>query len=109
VTPPTGVQARPLDEPHPVWVEDVDQGGARLQVGYDGTQKLIVATTDQGTRSWSYDLAGDPSEEHPTTSPESLHAALSAFAAAPRPTNVAARPVIDPEREAQLRALGYIR
>lgn len=108
---PPGMQVPPLDEPHAVWVEDVAWGGTRVRVGYDGTRKLVSATLDGRTSTWLYDLAADASESEPMrdeSGAPDLRAALAAFADAPRPAYVAERPVIDPEREAKLRALGYL-
>ncbi|MEB2284498.1 MAG: hypothetical protein B6D46_03125 [Polyangiaceae bacterium UTPRO1] len=110
---PAGVDSRPLDAPHPVWVEDIASDGARVRVGYDGDQKLVVATPMQGA-PWTalYDLAADPGEDAPIrdgSGAAALRRELDAFASAVRPVNTAVRPVIDPEREAKLKALGYLR
>jgi arylsulfatase A-like enzyme len=110
---PTAVQSKRFDEPHDVYVEDVDPNGTRLRVGYEGTHKLVVATTAAGaTTTALYDLAADAGEAHPDTGPDgapALRAALAKFAAAERPVNAAPSAVIDPEREQKLRALGYVR
>lgn len=109
---PNGAQALPLDRPHPVWVEDIAPTGGRVCAGYDGTRKLVRTTTDHGDADVLVDLARDPDETHAITTPDEsaeLRAALAAFAAAPRPVNRGEAPVIDPEREGKLRALGYIR
>jgi arylsulfatase A-like enzyme len=112
VVPPE-VESRPLDAPHPVWVEDVDPSGTRLRVGYEGDQKLVMATTAEGVTTTSlYDLGSDPDESRPdrgSTGAATLRAAVAAFAAELRPVNTSQRPVIDPEREVKLRALGYVR
>ena len=112
VPAPPDTQAQPLDDPHPVWVEDIDQAGNRIRVAYDDRQKLISATTATGTENRLYDLAADPGESTPIrdgSEAATLRAVLTSFADAPRPVNMAERPVMDPEREAKLRALGYIR
>jgi arylsulfatase A-like enzyme len=109
---PEGTGVAALDEPHPVWVEDVDKAGERVHAGYAGDLKLVRRKTRTGTYDFLYDLARDPDEEHPLQDPlagAELRAALDAFAAAPRPANVADVPVIDAEHEAKLRALGYVR
>jgi arylsulfatase A-like enzyme len=102
----------PLDEPHPVWVEDIDPLAGRVRAGYSGDHKLVVRSTGEETATLLYDLARDPEERSPhrdaSAAPE-LRAELEAFAAAPRPANLAAVPVIDPAHEARLRALGYVR
>lgn len=113
VAPPSGAQARPLDDAaQPVWMEDVSYGGDRVRVGYDGSRKLVVRVSPASTRTAAvYDLARDPTESEPDSDAaagEPLRAALAAFAAAPRPTNPRHASVIDPEREAKLRALGYV-
>jgi arylsulfatase A-like enzyme len=109
---PGGVHSVPLGEPHPVYVEDVDPAGRRVRVAYQGERKLVAIEPGGAARQLAlYDLASDPGEKRPDRSPDAttLLADLDAFAARPRPVNLAQRPVIDPEREARLRALGYVR
>lgn len=110
---PAGVDSRPLDEVHPVYVEDIASDGARVRVAYDGDHKLVVSIPPSGPPTTAlYDLATDAQEQQPIrdgTGAEALRHALSEFAGAPRPVNDTPRPVIDPEREAKLRALGYLR
>ncbi|MBI3767417.1 MAG: sulfatase [Deltaproteobacteria bacterium] len=111
VPPPADVQSIPLDEPHPVWVEDVAPGGIRVRAGYDGARKLVRTTTDHGDVDMLFDLARDGDETHAITEANAsaeLHTALAAFSAAPRPVNRGTTPVVDPEREFKLRALGYL-
>ena len=62
---PEHTDSRPLDEEQSVWVEDVDSSGNRIRVGYDGSLKLAVTTTEKGTFSWLYDLTSDPEEKSP--------------------------------------------
>ncbi len=106
------VESRSLDEPHPVWVEDISYAGERIRVGYDGDYKLITTTAPDGTATTTlFDLGIDPGEETPITDPNgaaALRSALAAFSGAPRPVNATKKPVIDPERDARLRALGYV-
>ena len=106
------VDARPLDEAHAVWAEDVTYGGDRVRVAYEGARKLVVTASPAGDVHAAYDLDRDPHEMRPSYSGGDeiapLQAALAAFVAAPRPVNAGRVPVIDPEREAKLRALGYI-
>lgn len=113
LSPPTGMQAFPVDQPHDVYVEDIDSIGRRVRVAYDGARKLVIATGPDGKTFTSvYDLERDPNEEKSEPASDSivtLRATLDAFAALPRPVNVAERPTIDAEREAKLRALGYVR
>ena len=106
IAPDGDVQSRPLDEPHPVWVEDIDSGGARVRVGYDGTLKLVRSADADAV----YDLAADPAESRrlDAAAAGALRSAMDAFSALPRPENLARPPALDPEREAQLRALGYV-
>ncbi|MBI3767419.1 MAG: sulfatase [Deltaproteobacteria bacterium] len=107
---PPEADARALDEPHAVWAEDITYEGERVRVGYDGPEKLVVTGDGDGRTRVSYDLAKDPAELHPTNaSDDHLRATLLAFASVLRPARAAASPVIDPEREAKLRALGYLR
>jgi arylsulfatase A-like enzyme len=109
VSPPPGVQARSLDAPHPVWAEDVTYAGVRVRVGYDGPLK-VVATGDADGSLATYDLANDPDELHAGAGDDvRLRAALVAFASVPRPVRAGAVSAVDPEREAKLRALGYLR
>src|SRR5690606_3907448 len=109
---PEGTNVPSLDEPHDVWVEDIDQKGERVLVGYAGDHKVVRRAAEAGTYTFVYDLARDPGEEKPLDDPRAaaeLRASLEAFAAAPRPANLADVPVIDAEHEAKLRALGYVR
>lgn len=112
VASPSGTQARTLDVAQPVWAEDVSYGGDRVRVGYEGTRKLVVQVSSAGTTTTSaYDLSTDSTEAHPNSddaSSDSLRAAIDAFAAAARPANPRQAAIIDPEREAKLRALGYV-
>ncbi len=108
---PAGVQARPLGEVQPVWMEDISYGGDRVRVGYEGTRKIVVRESPGATTATAaYDLARDPTEVRPDADAASvpLRAALAAFAALSRPANPRRASVIDPEREAKLRALGYV-
>ena len=108
---PSRTQARPLDDEHPVWVEDVDGLGRRVRVGYEGPWKLVSTTSPQGTTTELYDLAHDPAELRPlrdTAGAPALRAALAAFGSDVRPVNNALAPVVDPEREVKLRELGYL-
>jgi YD repeat-containing protein len=113
IAAPPGIQSVPLDQPHPVWVEDVDPSGNRLRVGYEGQRKLVAITTAKGvTTTALYDLAADPAEKKADRSNEgspTLRASLAAFHDEQRPANSAGMAVIDAEREAKLRALGYVR
>ncbi len=112
VSLPQGVQARPLAEPHDVWVEDVDFHGRRVTVTYDGEHKLIRLVSPDGEHVHVYDLADEPSERRTTkersAADDPLQARVRAFSALPRPKNLGALPVIDGERERRLRALGYV-
>lgn len=112
-TLPPNVDSRPLDDVHPVWVEDIASDGARVRVGYDADEKLVVSVPIDGpTRSWLFDLAADPNEDAPIrdgSGAVALRKDLETFASVARPVNTATRPVIDPEREAKLKALGYLR
>jgi len=111
-TPP-GTQAVPLDQPHPVFVEDIDPVGQRVRIAYDGDHKLVSVTRlDGATQVSLYDLASDPDESKPRSMGDDVRALadeLTRFTALERPVNIAQRPVIDAEKEAKLRALGYVR
>lgn len=113
IKPPAGVQAVPLDQTQQVFVEDIDPAGSRIRIAYDGDRKLISTTTADGTtRLALYDLATDPGESRPRSDGDelrTLEGVLDGFSAIPRPINSAQRPVIDAEKEAKLRALGYVR
>jgi arylsulfatase A-like enzyme len=113
IAPPSGVDPRGLDEPHRVWVEDVDASGNRVLAGYGRRgQKLIDVTTPDATFSDLYDLEASPGEEAPISDngfSGPLRFEARAFASVPRPVNDQAPPSVDPERESQLRALGYVR
>jgi len=113
IPPPEGNQSMPLDDRPPVFVEDLTSAGQRVEVGYEGSEKLVAAgPPGQQAWTWLYDLKDDPNEEHPIhggTGADRLRATLTAFGNASRPVSTAQRPVIDPEREAKLRALGYVR
>jgi len=106
IAPPPDVDVAPLDREHPVWIEDVTEAGARVRVGYDGRWKLI--RTDG--RDAAYDLDADPAEKtvRDAAAAPALRAALDAFTTIPRPPQHGPRPVIDAERAARLRALGYL-
>jgi len=108
---PPATDSRPLDEEHPVWAEDVDSLGRRVRIGYDESSKLVAFSSPAGTQTELFDLAADPTETRPVrdgTQAPRLRAALAAFDRAERPVNLATAPIIDPEREARLRELGYI-
>jgi len=113
IAQPPGVDAPTLDEPHEVWVEHVNEKGFRQRAGYDGALKWTETTRPDGTLSEVYDLDRDPGEEQPLPAAGGeaalpLQRALGAFAALPRPANEQDAPVVDPERERQLRHLGYV-
>ncbi|MBU6280810.1 sulfatase [bacterium] len=114
IPPPTGVDGRGLDDPHRVWIEDVDSSGNRILAGYgsDGAKVIDVTTSDGLVYSELYDLGASPGETE-RVEDDGVSGALRfearAFAALPRPANDQVPPAIDPERESQLRALGYVR
>ena len=69
-------------------------------------------TTTDGLFSSLYDLRAAPDELDAVEDDGysgALRAEARAFAALPRPSNDQAAPEVDAEREAQLRALGYLR
>lgn len=108
---PEGVQSVPLDDPHPVWLEEIDFSGARVIVGYDDRWKIVRSIDSGAARTSLWDLAADPDEAKPISddaAASELRTRLDTFAALPRPSNAASPPVIDPERERELRALGYV-
>ncbi|MEW6271277.1 MAG: sulfatase, partial [Thermodesulfobacteriota bacterium] len=86
---PDGAQARPLDDRHPVWVEDVDRQGRRLRAGYDGLRKKIIRITDGQAIDVAcvYDMYNDADERRPECAgPEGpLHGAMASFSRQPRP------------------------
>ena len=110
IAAPPGIQSVPLDQPHPVWVEDVDPSGNRLRVGYEGQRKLVAITTAKGDdddgalrpRGRSRREEGRPQQRGSPT----LRASLAAFHDEQRPANSAGMAVIDAEREAQAARLG---
>jgi len=111
IAAPAGIDSRPLDVEHPVWVEDISGAGDRIRVGYDGSYKVVETGQGATKRRTAYDLAADPEENHElgdATALGPLHSSLATFSQAPRPVNPAARPVIDAEDAAKLRALGYL-
>jgi arylsulfatase A-like enzyme len=112
IAPPAGIQSIPLGRPQPVFIEDVDPLGRRVRVVYEGPHKLVTIVSPGREHAALYDLEEDPGERRPLREGkelDTLRTALSHFAAEPRRVNQAALPVIDPEKEAQLRALGYVR
>lgn len=86
---PEGVQARPLDDHHPVWAEDVDRKGRRVRAGYDGLREKIIRVTGQGLDvACLYDMYTDAAEMHPNCKPasdETLARAMASFSSRPRP------------------------
>ena len=113
IRPPADVDSGGLDDPHRVWVEDLDSNGHRVLSGYGrDDSKLIDVTTPDGFFSSVYDLRAAPDELDAVEDDGYsgvLRAEARAFAALPRPSNDQAAPEVDAEREAQLRALGYLR
>src|SRR5690606_29804724 len=57
VPTPEGTNVPSLDEPHDVWVEDIDQKGERVLVGYAGDHKVVRRAAEAGTYTFVYDLA----------------------------------------------------
>lgn len=109
---PPGEDPPLLEREHAVWVEDVDFLGNRVRAGYAGSRKLVVRLGGKGEETFLYDLDADPGESNPAREPGGappLEAAMRDFGARVRPANRGALPVIDPEHEARLRALGYVR
>jgi arylsulfatase A-like enzyme len=63
IAPPDASHARPLEDLHPVWVEDVDRSGHRARAGYDGKLTKVIALEDGPRRvECLYDLGRDPKE-----------------------------------------------
>jgi len=113
VTLPDETQSVPLERPHPVWAEDVSFAGERVTVGYDGDRKLvhrIKPGADGAGAAEVFDLRADPREKKPAdaSAASGLAASLETFRRTKRPRNEAPPPVVDPERERQLRELGYL-
>ncbi len=85
---PDGVKARPLDQRHPVWAEDVDRKGRRVRAGYDGLRhKLIRIQEGEVDVACLYDMYKDWGERHPDCSQSNdspLHRAMASFASQPR-------------------------
>ena len=113
VPQPPGVDAPTLDEPQQVWVEHMHEQGYRQRAGYDGPLKITQSLEPDGEHIAVFDLVADPGEQHALAAEggaaaQPLRDALAAFAALPRPVNEQGAPVVDPEREAQLRHLGYV-
>ncbi len=109
---PDGVASVPVDQPHPVWLEDIDFAGNRVTVGYDGPWKMLRRVGNGSEETFLWNLTTDPEERRSVGEAReaaALRANLEAYAAAPRPKNPTPPPVVDPERERQLRALGYVR
>jgi arylsulfatase A-like enzyme len=105
VASPARSQARPLEDLHPVWVEDVDRRGHRARAGYDGPSAKMVFLND-GRRQVEclFDLDSDPSELLADCSPRQdlpLRAAVQSFGASGRPAwptaaSAAGRPPASP-------------
>ena len=70
VAPPPGVHSRPLDDLHPVWVEEIDRDGRRMRAGYDGLHAKVLVLDDGGTSvACAIDLLHDPGEARPDCKP----------------------------------------
>jgi hypothetical protein len=86
---PDGVQARPLDDHHPVWAEDVDRRGQRVRAGYDGLSKKIIRVTSGAVDvACMYDMYTDGAELKPecgSSDREPLSRAMASFSKKPRP------------------------
>jgi hypothetical protein len=89
VRPPDGAQARPLDDRHPVWAEDVDRKGRRVRAGYDGLREKIIRVNSDGVDVVClYDMYTDAAEMRPNCGPssdEALNRAMASFSSKPRP------------------------
>jgi arylsulfatase A-like enzyme len=88
-TAPDGIQARPLDDHHPVWAEDVDRKGRRVRAGYDGLREKIIRVTGDGIDvACVYDMYTDAAEIRPNCGAigdEPLTRAMASFSSKPRP------------------------
>jgi len=86
---PADVQARPLDDHHPVWAEDVDRRGQRVRAGYDGLSKKIIRVTSGDVDvACMYDMYVDWAELNPdcgSSDHEPLSRAMASFSKRPRP------------------------
>jgi len=108
---PKGTQAVRLDEPHPVWVEDIDFNGDRVTVGFEGPAKLVqIYGGGYEKLAQLFDLASDPDENRPLdpSHEQELKSRANLHRDRPRPTHDLPPPVVDPERERRLRQLGYV-
>lgn len=108
--PPPGTQAKRLDHPHDVWVEDINFDGDRVTVRFEQDDKMVHILAGPHRQSAElYDLADDPDELEPRDpmSKQDLGAEILRHEALPRPTHDLPPPVIDPTRELKLRELGY--
>ena len=77
------------------------------QADHAGAEPLLRQALEISRRNLELAAAAQ-SERQQLAMAQMLRRRLDAFAALPRPTNAAPPPVIDPERERQLRALGYV-
>lgn len=86
---PAGVQARPLDDHHPVWAEDIDRRGQRVRAGYDGLSKKIIRVTSGDVDvACMYDMYTDAAELKPdcgSSDDAPLRRAMASFSKKPRP------------------------
>ena len=86
---PDDVQAKPLDDHHPVWAEDVDRRGRRVRAGYDGLREKIIRVTESGIDvACTYDMYTDAMEIRPECSDaaqSALRRAMASFSGRPRP------------------------
>lgn len=105
---PRRVQARPLDDLQPVWLEDIDPRGQRFRVGYDGPDWKVIGTSGpRGEVSCLFDLLADPGELRPNcdgASPSPLRLALASFTRRERPAH--SRPELVAAGEAGTGAAG---
>lgn len=113
IDPPSNIEGVPLDEPHRVWVEDVNFVGERVTVGYDGDRKIVYVTQNPYGALPSatlFDLGRDPGEDEPAGGFAEVgrDEALVDLATRPRPANPLSAPPVEPARRRKLRALGYV-